>query len=191
MKKLLFIGLLMIAAAGVNAQVYTYTADPDSVVQVIIDEPDSTQLVDVVPDSIAQGTIVVPDSVAQGSEVNPDTVYTVHTITEDQFRELVAEYDSVDWVMKSPRPVVVDFYADWCEPCKRLEPILRQIAQHYNGEVDFYRINVDENVDIADVFYIRSIPLLLICPLDEEPKEVIGLYSQPEYIRVIDQALGR
>ena len=127
---------------------------------------------------------------AQGQEINPDTVYTVHSITQEQFKEVIADYRSVDWVMRNPRPVVVDFYADWCQPCKRLEPVLRQVAQHYNGEVDFYRINVDENSEIADVFQIRSIPFLLICPLQGEPKSVIGLYSQQEYIRVINMAIG-
>ena len=127
---------------------------------------------------------------AQGQEINPDTVYTVHSITQEQFKEVIADYRSVDWAMRNPRPVVVDFYADWCQPCKRLEPVLRQVAQHYNGEVDFYRINVDENSDIADVFQIRSIPFLLICPLQGEPKSVIGLFSQQEYIRVINMAIG-
>ena len=121
---------------------------------------------------------------------DPDTVYTVHSITQEQFRELIADYSEYEWVMRNPRPVVVDFYAEWCQPCKRLEPILRQVAQHYNGEVDFYRIDVEKNSDIADVFQIRSIPFLLICPLEGEPKSVIGLYPQKEYIRVINIALG-
>ena len=123
--------------------------------------------------------------------VDEDTVYTVHSISQAQFKELIADYRAADWEMRSPRPVIVDFYADWCQPCRRLEPMLRQIAQHYNGEVDFYRINVDNNKDIADVFQIRSIPLLLICPLDGEPKTLVGLYSQQEYIRIFNQALGR
>ena len=121
---------------------------------------------------------------------DPDTVYTVHSITQEQFRELIADYSEYEWVMRNPRPVVVDFYAEWCQPCKRLEPILRQVAQHYNGEVDFYRIDVEKNSDIADVFQIRSIPFLLICPMQGEPKSVVGLYPQKEYIRVFNQAFG-
>lgn len=128
---------------------------------------------------------------AQRYDVDPDTVYTVHSMTQDRFIELIADYRAADWEMRNPRPVVVDFYADWCRPCKLLEPILRQVAQHYEGEVDFYRINVDVNSDIADVFQIRSIPFLLICPLEGDPKSVIGLYSKQEYIRVINQALHR
>jgi thioredoxin len=123
-------------------------------------------------------------------DVREDTVYTVHSINQDQFRDLIADWNARDWVMRSPRPVVVDFYADWCLPCRRLEPMLRQIAQHYNGEVDFYRINVDRNSDIADVFQIRSIPFLLVCPMDGEPKSIIGIYPQQEFIRVINQALN-
>jgi thioredoxin len=120
-----------------------------------------------------------------------DTIYTVRPINQEEFRERIADWTARDWVMVSERPVVVDFYADWCQPCKRLEPILRDVAHHYQGEVDFYRINVDQNSDIADVFQIRSIPFLLICPLQGEPKSVIGLYPEQEYIRVIDIALGR
>ena len=128
---------------------------------------------------------------AQHTVQDPDTVYTVHSINQEQFKDVIADWGARDWVMKSPRPVVVDFYADWCAPCRRLQPILRDIAHHYQGTVDFYRINVDENPDIAGVFQIRSIPMLLICPTDGEPKSVIGLYPEQEYIRVINQALGR
>ncbi len=120
-----------------------------------------------------------------------DTVYTVHPIDQIEFKEIIADWDAQDWDLISPRPVVVDFYADWCMPCRRLAPILREIAQHYNGEVDFYRINVDENPNIAAAFAIRNIPMLLICPLKGEPKTIIGLYSRDEYIRVINQALGQ
>ena len=120
-----------------------------------------------------------------------DTVYTVHPIDQIEFKEVIADWTAQDWDLINPRPVVVDFYADWCMPCRRLAPILREIVQHYNGEVDFYRINVDENPDIAAACAIRNIPMLLICPLKGEPKTIIGLYSRDEYIRVINQALGQ
>ena len=119
-----------------------------------------------------------------------DTTYLVQSINQEQFKNLIADWKAQDWNMVSPRPVVVDFYADWCAPCKRLAPILKEIAQHYKGEVDFYRINVDNNPYIAADFQIRSIPLLLICPLDGDPKELVGLYSIQEYIRIFNQALG-
>ena len=120
-----------------------------------------------------------------------DTVYTVHSIDQAGFKDVIADWNARDWVLKSERPVVVDFYADWCRPCRRLEPILRDIAHHYQGAVDFYRINVEKNPEIAAVFQVRSIPYLLICPMQGEPKEVIGLYPEQEYIRVINLALGR
>ena len=135
-------------------------------------------------------TFVTLSISAQGNVENPDTVYTVHSIDQDRFKDVIADWGARDWKMVSPRPVVVDFYADWCGPCRRLAPILREIAHYYQGEVDFYRINVDENPDIAAAFEVRSIPMLLICPLDGEPKTVVGLYAKQEYIRVINQALG-
>ncbi len=135
-------------------------------------------------------TFVTLSISAQGNVENPDTVYTVHSIDQDRFKDVIADWGARDWKMVSPRPVVVDFYADWCGPCRRLAPILREIAHYYQGEVDFYRINVDDNPDIAAAFEVRSIPMLLICPLDGEPKTVVGLYAKQEYIRVINQAIG-
>ena len=135
-------------------------------------------------------TFVTLSISAQGNVENPDTVYTVHSIDQDRFKDVIADWGARDWKMVSPRPVVVDFYADWCGPCRRLAPILREIAHYYQGEVDFYRINVDDNPDIAAACEIRSIPMLLICPLDGEPKTVVGLYAKQEYIRVINQAIG-
>lgn len=135
-------------------------------------------------------TFVTLSISAQGNVENPDTVYTVHSIDQDRFKDVIADWGARDWKMVSPRPVVVNFYADWCGPCRRLAPILREIAHYYQGEVDFYRINVDDNPDIAAAFEIRSIPMLLICPLDGEPKTVVGLYAKQEYIRVINQAIG-
>ena len=128
---------------------------------------------------------------AQVPVENPDTVYTVHSIDQQRFRDVIADWSAHDWVMKSEHPVVIDFYADWCAPCRRLAPILRDIAHHYQGTVDFYRVNVDDNPDIASAFEIRSIPMLLICPLQGDPKSIVGLYPMQEYIRVIDQALGK
>ncbi|MBE6315992.1 MAG: thioredoxin [Bacteroidales bacterium] len=135
-------------------------------------------------------TFVTLSISAQGNVENTDTVYTVHSIDQDRFKDVIADWGARDWKMVSPRPVVVDFYADWCGPCRRLAPILREIAHYYQGEVDFYRINVDDNPDIAAAFEVRSIPMLLICPLDGEPKTVVGLYAKQEYIRVINQAIG-
>lgn len=128
---------------------------------------------------------------AQQRVDNPDTVYTVHSIDQDRFKDVIADWDATDWNMVSPRPVVVDFYADWCMPCRRLAPILRDVARYYHGEVDFYRINVDDNPDIASAFEVRSIPMLLICPLQGDPKSLVGLYTMQEYIRFIDQALKK
>ncbi len=140
---------------------------------------------------LALAAMMAIGATAQSHDTVADTIYTVHSIDQLEFREIIADWESQDWEMISPRPVVVDFYADWCMPCRRLAPVLQEIAQYYHGEVDFYRINVDDNPEIAGAFEVRSIPMLLICPLEGEPKTVIGLYPKEEFIRVFNQALGR
>jgi len=119
-----------------------------------------------------------------------DTTYTVHEINQKQFKQLIADWNASTWSMRGPRPVVVDFNASWCLPCKKLAPILQRIAQHYAGAVDFYSIDVETNPDVANALKVRNIPTLLICPIKGDPQPVVGLYPEQELIRRIDQAVN-
>ncbi len=120
-----------------------------------------------------------------------DTVYTVHSIDQRQFWQLVGNWDLEDWTPRNERPVVVDFCAKWCRPCRLLEPILSDLAQYYHGDVDFYLIDVDQNPDIVSAFEIRSIPYVLMCPLQGKPQAVIGYKPQQEYTRIINQMISQ
>jgi len=118
-----------------------------------------------------------------------DTIYYVKDINQEQFKQLIADWNATDWKMVSSRPVVVDFNATWCRPCVKLSPILQQLANDYRGEVDFYSIDVDDNPDVAAAFQVRSIPFLLFCPLGKEPSSIVGLYPQAELKKVIDNTI--
>lgn len=112
--------------------------------------------------------------------------HKVIEINQDQFAELVADYKSDKWVMKSDKPVVIDFNATWCGPCKRLAPVLEELAQEYDGRIVFYSIDVDKNKPLAQAFQVRSIPMLLMCPVEGEPQSIVGLYPKEEMIKAFE-----
>lgn len=106
-------------------------------------------------------------------------------ITQAQFAELVSDYTG-EWQMKSDIPVIVDFNATWCGPCRRLAPVLEQLAKEYDGKIKFYSIDVDKNKPLAQAFQVRSIPMLLLCPVNGQPQQIVGLYPKEEIVKAID-----
>ena len=84
---------------------------------------------------------------------------------------------------------LVDFYATWCGPCRRLAPVLEELAVEYKGKVEFYSIDVDKNKPLAQAFQVRSIPMLLLCPVEGEPQAIVGLYPKEEIVKAIDYTL--
>jgi len=94
-----------------------------------------------------------------------------------------------EWSYEGKEPCVVDFYADWCGPCKRVAPIMDEMAKKYSGKVNFYKINVDDEKKLATVFRIQSIPAVLFIPVKGKPMMQVGLLPHDTYVKIIDQQL--
>lgn len=86
-------------------------------------------------------------------------------LDETQYRNQIFDYvqSPQQWVYKGKRPCVIDFYADWCRPCKMIAPYFDTLAIEYAGKVDFYRVNVDEARNLSQIFNIQSIPMVMFC----------------------------
>ena len=91
--------------------------------------------------------------------------------------------------MKSTLPVLVDFYADWCGPCKMLAPVIEKLAEKYDGKVKVVKVNVDEEFPVAAAFSVQSIPTLVLLKNGETVKKSIGFSSESELSAMIDAAL--
>lgn len=76
---------------------------------------------------------------------------------------------AIEWKFKGERPAIIDFYATWCGPCQRLAPIIDELAEEYAGKVDIYKVDVDEETELAKLFRVRSIPTLVYIPMGETP----------------------
>ena len=88
------------------------------------------------------------------------------------------------------RPAIVDFNAEWCGPCRRLAPILEELAVEYAGRVDFYSVNIDDNPEIAQALRISSIPMVLLCPMNGTPQSIVGLYPKDEIVNAMNYVFG-
>jgi len=104
----------------------------------------------------------------------------VITVTESNFDQEV---------LKSASPVVVDFWAEWCGPCKMIAPILDEIANEKNGSVKIAKVNVDNNQELSARFQVRAIPTLLFFKNGEVKEQVVGMTSKKDLISKIE-ALG-
>lgn len=104
----------------------------------------------------------------------------------DGFTSKVADL-SKEWKYLGDKPAVVDFYADWCGPCKAISPILEEIAKEYAGELYIYKVNVDNDPYIADAFNIQAIPTLLFIPMEGRYKVQTGGVAKEELVNMIKE----
>ncbi len=112
-------------------------------------------------------------------------------LTTQMFKDLVFDYETnQDWVYNGSLPCVIDFYADWCRPCKMVAPIMDELAKEYNGKVIFYKLNVDNEREVASVFGIQSIPSVLFVPVNDKPQMSVGAMQKEGYVNAIQQVLG-
>lgn len=111
-------------------------------------------------------------------------------LTKQTFKEKVFDYeDNEDWKFEGELPAVIDFYADWCQPCKMIAPILEDLAEEYEDKVDIYKVDTGQEQELAAAFGIRSIPTLLFIPKDGKPQMAKGALPKKEFQRVFKEVL--
>jgi thioredoxin 1 len=111
-------------------------------------------------------------------------------LTKETFLEKVFNFEkNQDWKFEGDKPAIIDFYADWCGPCKMIAPILEQLSDEYKGKVDIYKIDTEAEQELAAAFGIRSIPSMLFCPMNEQPQMANGALPKTELVRIIADVL--
>ena len=112
-------------------------------------------------------------------------------LTKAEFLTKVANYEAnpQEWKYLGDRPAIIDFYADWCGPCKSIAPVLEELAAEYDGQIYIYKINTETEQELASAFGIRSIPSLLFVPMNEAPQMAQGAMPKSAFKEAIETVL--
>ncbi|MBP1691288.1 MAG: trxA [Bacteroidetes bacterium] len=112
-------------------------------------------------------------------------------LTKQTFVEKVFDFESnQDWKFEGNLPCIIDFYADWCAPCRMVAPILEDLAKEYDGKLNVYKIDTEKEQELAAMFGIRSIPSLLFVPLEGKPQMAAGALPKEAFKDAIKTVLG-
>ncbi len=112
-------------------------------------------------------------------------------LTVATFKEKIWDYEAnpQEWVYEGSEPAIIDFYADWCKPCKMVAPILEEISKDYAGKVKVYKIDTEDEKELAAVFQVQSIPTFLYIPVSGQPQLDKGYKDKAAFERIINEVL--
>lgn len=109
-------------------------------------------------------------------KANDDDKKATITLNKEEFKQKVMDYEvNKEWKFEGDLPCIVDFYADWCAPCRVASPILEEIAQEYKGKINVYKVDIQKDQELATVFGVQGIPAFLFCPKDGQPQMSSGI----------------
>ena len=115
---------------------------------------------------------------------------TIH-LTKAEFLAKVMNFEKnpTEWKYLGDKPCIIDFYANWCGPCKMIAPILEDLAKEYDGQIYIYKVNTEDEQELAAAFGIRSIPSVLFCPMTGSPQMAQGAMPKDSFKKAIDEVL--
>lgn len=111
-------------------------------------------------------------------------------LTNETFKEKIFNYETQkEWKFEGNTPAIIDFYADWCAPCKIIAPILEELKNEYGDKLDIYKVNTEEQRELSSIFGIQSIPSLLFIPTDGQPQMAMGALPKETFQQAISEVL--
>ena len=114
----------------------------------------------------------------------------IEHLNKESFKEKVFNYEeNKEWKFEGDKPCLIDFYADWCGPCKMVAPILEELAEEYDEKIDIYKIDTEKEKELTGLFGIQSIPSLLFVPKENKPQMAMGALPKDSFIKAIKDVL--
>ncbi len=119
------------------------------------------------------------------------TVMKLEHLTNETFKEKIFNYEAnKEWKFEGATPAIIDFYADWCGPCKVVGPILEELKAEYGDKLDIFKVNTEEQRELSSVFGIQSIPSLLFIPKEGQPQMAMGALPKETFKQAISEVLS-
>lgn len=130
------------------------------------------------------------NNLTETSNMETKDVKTIH-LTKADFLKKITDYETnpEEWKYLGDKPALIDFYADWCGPCKAIAPVLEELAEEYDGQIYIYKIDTEEEQELAALFGIRSIPSLLFIPMEGQPQMAQGALPKATFKEAINTVL--
>jgi thioredoxin 1 len=111
-------------------------------------------------------------------------------LTKETFKQKVYDFETnKEWKFIGKNPCIIDFYADWCGPCKMVAPVLEELSEDYKGKIDIYKVDTEDQQELARAFGIKSIPSILFVPAEGQPQMVMGAMPKDSFVKAIDEVL--
>jgi thioredoxin 1 len=111
-------------------------------------------------------------------------------LTKETFKSKVFNYEmNKDWKYEGNLPCIIDFYADWCGPCKMVAPLLEELSKEYQGKINIFKVDTEAEQELSSVFGIQSIPSILFCPVDGSPQMAMGALPKASFVQAINDIL--
>jgi thioredoxin len=115
----------------------------------------------------------------------------IEHLTKETFLNKVFNYETnKEWKFEGEKPCIIDFYADWCGPCKTVVPVLEELARDFDGKIDVFKVDTEEEQELASVFGIRSIPSFLFVPAEGQPQMAMGALPKETFVKAFKDVLG-
>ena len=115
----------------------------------------------------------------------------IEHLTLETFKTKVFDFENnKDWKFEGDKPAIIDFYANWCGPCKMVAPILEELSKEYDGKLNIYKVDTEAEQELASVFGIRSIPSLLFIPMNDQPQMAMGALPKESFKQAFKEVLG-
>jgi len=112
-------------------------------------------------------------------------------LSKKTFCEKIYNYEKKkEWEFQGSLPAIIDFYADWCGPCKMVSPILEKLATEYANKINIFKVNTDKEQELATAFGIMTIPSLMFIPMQGQPQMTRGALSHEVFVKMIHEVLG-
>jgi thioredoxin len=112
-------------------------------------------------------------------------------LTKQTFLEKIFDYENnKEWKYEGDLPAIVDFWAEWCAPCRMVAPVLEELSKEFEGKLNIYKVNTEQEQELAAVFGIQSIPSLLFIPKDGQPQMAAGALPKDAFVKIIDEVLN-